>query len=279
MTVRSNLWKRICFILTLSALVGSGLAAALPASASSEPIPYTSYPTPTSNITSLPYKATGKMLYTLNGLGSFCTATVITSGNSATIATAGHCLKNIGPGGAWAQDIVFIPGQNGCDACRPYGTFPAVFLSVEGPYANTTSYDYDAGFFKVGTNGSGQTIAQAVGFSAGYLFNYSDRNELLFSIGMPGGPWGGFQVMNCPSTYGGTLDRGAGPDATLIGCDWTEGGFSGGPLVKKFSYNLVSFTNILEGVLSANFVPGNDKIIATYWGQDALNSFNAVQNV
>ncbi len=253
-------------------------AVVTPAFAASEPIPYTSFPTPVSNITSIPYRATGKMLYTLGGVAKFCTATYISSNNVATISTAAHCLREIGPTGAWATNVVFIPGQNGCSTCRPYGTFPLAFGAVAGGYATTTSYDYDVGFFKVATNGSGQTIAAAVGYRDGYSFNYSDRNEQLFAIGMPGGPWGGFQVMNCASAYGGTLDRGPGPDATLVGCDWTEGGASGGPLIKKFSYNFASFTNVQQGVVSAGFTPPNEKLIITYWGQDALNAFNVVQN-
>lgn len=169
---------------------------------------------------------------------------------------------------------MFVPATHYGDA--PFGTWTFRLLTVTNGWFNSAHDDLDVGFVVVNKN-SGATIEATVG-GFGYTFNDPTRDQLYTLLGYPAdGAWaGGNYQMVSHSKYGGTVNLSTGPDTTKLGGDWTVGGASGSPVVKKFSGTAASFTNKLTHVVHGVPAIGGDVFYAAYFGDGAFNAYNTV---
>jgi Trypsin len=131
----------------------SRLDAAMPRAFGSFGIPYTtarvglgagtSTAAPTSpNFLSAtyPYRASGKLLFSVAGETYFCSATVIRRG---LVLTAAHCVQDFGGGSSFYRSFTFRPahyGRTGATSAQiqPYGAWTANAVSVASSWSNGT---------------------------------------------------------------------------------------------------------------------------------------------
>lgn len=88
--------------------------------------------TPTSAVTTYPYRAAGKLFFTTPTGNKTCSASVI---SPRVVFTAGHCVHN-GNGSAtgWFSNFMFVPAFN--NGTAPYLSWSASFISSIGIWTN-----------------------------------------------------------------------------------------------------------------------------------------------
>lgn len=128
----------------------------------------------------------------------------------------------------WDSFAEFIPAYNGAAAnFDPFGIFVATSFSTTSNWLNSGDISVDEGAMQVGTNGSGQTLGQAVGWD-GFAWNWS-TSENFTAFGYPvASPYrGNFMVEDIASTASSLNLGGQGQPLIGIGNPMT-GGSSGG---------------------------------------------------
>jgi V8-like Glu-specific endopeptidase len=102
-------------------------------------------------------------LFSGTGGGHFCTASVVASPGEDLLITAAHCINGgTASGGAYSQDLEFIPGYR--DGQAPYGVWKVKQLLVAPQWITGSDPDLDVGFAVVAPN-DGRTIQDVVGAS------------------------------------------------------------------------------------------------------------------
>lgn len=153
----------------------------------------------------------GRLFFTVPGSGDYlCSANVVSSNNRDVIATARHCVADVGSGRVYAN-FRFAPAYNRGNA--PYGWWN---WRSAGWRIDDTGPGGDNAFIVLATGGnSGGHVQDAVGGS-GIGFNWGTGNY-AHAIGLPGsvdyavwcegqpynGPSGGVQIPNCNGLSGG----------------------------------------------------------------------------
>jgi hypothetical protein len=153
----------------------------------------------------------GRLFFTNPGVGDYvCSANVIAAGNRDVIATARHCVMDIGSGRTYTN-FRFAPAYNRGNA--PYGWWN--WRSM-GWRVDDTSPGGDNAFIVLATGGnSGAHVQDVVGGSGGG-FNWA-TGSYAHAIGLPAsvdyavwcegqpydGPSGGVQIPNCNGLSGG----------------------------------------------------------------------------
>jgi V8-like Glu-specific endopeptidase len=181
--------------------------------------------------TSPAVRTSGKVFFTLGGWDYVCSGSAVSSPDSSTVLTAGHCVNEGGDGvtsGAYATHFVFVPGYR--DGLAPYGTFAATHLATTSGWRTAGDFDVDVAFANVGPNSAGRTLVQAVGGQA-IAFN-RPRGGPVTVLGYPAAaPFTGERLTYCA----GRLQQDTialSPDQGLR-CDMTPGS-SGGPWLAGF---------------------------------------------
>ena len=87
-----------------------------------------------------PYRAIGKLVFTIGGSKAWCSASLI---RLSVIVTAAHCIQNFGGGATIFADWKFKPGHWGASGAgdaqtKPYGAFNWAFLIRASSWANGT---------------------------------------------------------------------------------------------------------------------------------------------
>lgn len=191
-----------------------------------------------------PHRWVGRLSFTTPSGTSYCSATSI-SGN--VMLTAAHCVYD-STNNRFYSNWVFSPAYRLGSA--PYGTFPATtcwvlnsWIGLSGSYSINSWAPHDVAVCKMGTNSSGTTLNNAVGFMGrqwnwGYVRNFftlgypfRDSSDALlpdaggflrtctaesfqqttevrgmgcsFGRGISGGPW---MIGYAPSTVAGAAD-------------------------------------------------------------------------
>ncbi len=203
----------------------------------SYPYPYTSFNVPTGDYKATPYLVNGKIFFTNNGSNYVCSGTSIGSSEGSSdeneVWTAGHCVvnTNLSSPGVWDSSAEFIPAysvnKKGI-VKEPFGVFVASNFESATNFIDNGDISVDEGAMHVGTNSSGQTLGQAVGWD-GFAWNYSS-DEQFVTFGYPAAsPYNGNAMVEdiaaSASTY--TWPSGAGQPLIGIGSPMT-GGSSGG---------------------------------------------------
>jgi len=87
------------------------------------------------NTTSWPYRTGVRMLFTSNGVGYWCSGSMI---DPTHVLTAGHCSYY---GGYWSENVFVIPGYD--NGYMPYGYSNGITLTTWAGWVNNSLWDYD----------------------------------------------------------------------------------------------------------------------------------------
>lgn len=232
------------------------------------PAPYTGYCAGCFNSmwTSYPWRAMGKLFFTIPGKGNYvCSASVA---SNRAIWTAGHCVYSPELR-KWHTNMVFVPAYRNGDA--PFGTF-AVFSqsALSGWTAGSSNANaYDIAMLAV-RDRAGRKVSSWVG-SLGFTYNL--RTDQHFNaFGYPANLKSGLFLMTCQASTA-RLDTRFRPSAVGIGCNM-EGGSSGGPWLVRFNPYVASNSNFVNGVVSYGYTNRRGEFYASYFGSGALNLYN-----
>jgi hypothetical protein len=153
----------------------------------------------------------GRLFFTNPGVGDYvCSANVVAANNRDVVATARHCVMDIGSGRTYAN-FRFAPAYNRGNA--PYGWWN--WRSM-GWRIDDTSPGGDNAFIVLATGGNANAHVQDVVGGSGLGFNWA-TNSYAHAIGLPAsvdyavwcegqpydGPAGGVQIPNCNGLSGG----------------------------------------------------------------------------
>jgi hypothetical protein len=243
-----------------------------------------------------PYRAIGKLFYTVPGDGDFtCSAASVSSANLSVVWTAGHCLAT--PGVGFHADFLFVPAFHGHGAAvnLPFGTWTASVAATLVGWLQEGFYEYDVGALALAPGGlTDMRVGEAVGF-LGFAANLP-RRQHWHAIGYPverqsppspGPPFDGGHQEVCAAAFAAN-DQPTGllnvdPPAVGIGCD-QSGGASGGPWVLDLS-GVAEFTNLINGNNSYRYFgcaprdACNLELYSPYFGVGALNLMQFAEQI
>lgn len=153
----------------------------------------------------------GRLFFTNPGVGDFvCSANVVSANNRDVIATARHCVADVGAGKVF-QNFRFAPAYNRGNA--PYGWWT---WRSAGWRIDDTGPGGDNAFIVLNRGGNANAHVQDVVGGSGIGFNWP-TNNYAHAIGLPAavdyavwcegqpfdGPSGGVQIRNCFGMSGG----------------------------------------------------------------------------
>jgi V8-like Glu-specific endopeptidase len=204
-----------------------------------------------------PVAATTGVLYvTIAGSDYACSGSVVRSLSRDLVVTAGHCVHG-GPGGAFAQNVVFVPGFRYGTA--PYGLWAARYLTTTAAWAVRRDFEADTGFVLLNTR-RGNHVQQVVG-AQDIAFNAA-RDATQYVFGYPKlPPFNGDTLVYCAGTptsdpYGGT--------SLGLRCSMT-GGASGGPWLTGLGTQRPGY-GAVDAVISFYYLNDPHTIYGTYFG-------------
>ncbi len=189
------------------------------------------------------YRATGRVLFTVNGGNWICSASVATDTRAdiSVILTAGHCAFDQATH-TFATNWMFIPEFDTRDtytcSVATYGCWTADRLVVHAGFANRTGFDqtatqHDWAFAVVDADGAGTTQLDATVGSFPIAFRSYSSGTPVAAFGYPaGGKYSGNNDLIYCSNSLGTDPYNLGRTYKLS-CDMT-GGSSGGPWLTGF---------------------------------------------
>ncbi|MEU7174429.1 hypothetical protein ABZ949_23415 [Micromonospora tulbaghiae] len=179
----------------------------------------------------------GKIFYTssTDGLGHYCSASVVNSPARNMVFTAAHCVHD-GPGRDWhTANWMFVPSYR--NGAQPYGTWDWSTLAVPSGWISTRERQYDVAVALV--YGS-RSIVDAVG--ANGLLTGGGRAYHYDIFGYPSNKDSGEVQWVCSGT-----SRDAGSNRIEMNCGF-GGGSSGGPWY--YSYDNTTRRGDVHGVMS-----------------------------
>ena len=225
------------------------------------PPPHTTFFVLNSLYGTYPYKAIGKVFFSLSGSNYVCSGSAV--GNKAVL-TAGHCVSDGGKK-VWATNWTFVPAYK--NGAKPYGTWPAFWMTTFTAWLNSGQWGRDVGFAAV-TNQNGKTLAKTVGY-LGFAWNYS-RKQHWNVFGYPSAsPWDGQWMVETQASLA-SIYTAPNPDTTGVGTSQRPG-FSGGPWILKFVPGSTGANNYANGVNSMYFIDNPDQIFSPYFDTNVKN--------
>jgi hypothetical protein len=229
--------------------------------------------------TSLPAKDVGVLYFTTpSGGGAWCTASVVVAGDRDLVLTAGHCVydKNYVAtnGSGWMGNYQFCPATNGGANQTPYGCWPGRGAVTNWSWLNNRDGSYDFGFVLLGTNSSGQHIADALGNQFGVEWN-QPRGSTYMIFGYPGvAPYNGVNPAWCYGTAINYAGSGYNPDMIGVACSNMNHGASGGPWLRQYSFS--SGWGYVDSVNSGGLA-GDPHIYGSYFDTTFEDVYNYAQ--
>ncbi|UFR06297.1 peptidase [Streptomyces sp. Go40/10] len=195
----------------------------------------------------------GRVFFTFQGRTASCTGNAVTSQNSSTVLTAGHCVKYQG---SWHTNWVFVPGYDNGNA--PYGQWTAATTLTTPQWEASEDINYDVGAAVVSPV-NGRTLTSVVG-AQGIQFN-GGYTKPMYSFGFPAAsPYDGTKLVYCSGTSSKDFlfsqDHG-------LGCNMT-GGSSGGPWFTGFTE--ASGTGLQVSVNSFGYTFLPNRMFGPYFG-------------
>lgn len=197
-----------------------------------------------------PYSAVGKLNFKVDGLESYCSASLILN---SVIVTAAHCMQDYGAGTIRFDSHVFKPASY--EGSTPYGEWTPLAAVWPNTWSKGTdvgrdsAVDNDLAVMILAKNAAGQFISEVVG---GHL-NYGWNNYSFVKSKKTGNIWtAAVTTLGYPGLLdnGDIMQRSDGPSylATINeahqifqGSTFT-GGSSGGPWIVNFGYENPSFS-------------------------------------
>jgi hypothetical protein len=227
----------------------------------------------------LVYRATGRVLFAMDGQYWICSGTVVTetASDRSIVLTAGHCAYDQA-NQTFATDWVFIPEFDAgpvlfdC-ASAPRGCWSATSLVVSGAFASRTRFDAiaaqaDWAFAVLGPGGHQATALDASVGSFPIGFSTVKTGTALTALGYPAGaPYDGTQLVFCNGKTGydpRLLNR-----TYRLACTMT-GGSSGGPWLRGLTTSgdtgtLTSLNSYTYGDTAAMHGPTFDTRTRAAW--------------
>lgn len=164
----------------------------------------------------------GKVFFSTPEGDFVCSGNLVASENQSTVATAGHCLHDGGPGAEFADNYVFAPAYD--EGESEYGLWAAEELVATEEWIAAGDMSYDVGFAVIEEQ-EGLTLEEAVGGASPIAFN-QDSSQYYTAYGYPAAaPYDGETLETCS---GYAQDSPVTPSTFGIPCSMT-GGSSGGP--------------------------------------------------
>jgi V8-like Glu-specific endopeptidase len=215
-----------------------------------------------------PFRAHGRVFFTLGGEDFACSGTSVASSNSSVVLTAGHCVFDRGgPVSNWA----FVPAYE--DGAAPFGVWNAEQLATPAKWRRKANLSYDIGAVVVAVDERGRSLTDVVG-GRGIAFNQK-RRKTYQSFGYPAIPsptapeFDGEREYRCTSKLAGNDDPpGRGPNTLFIPCDMTGGSSGGGWVsggvllsVNSYSYCEDDLGLICDGRLYGPYLDGTAKAL------------------
>jgi hypothetical protein len=153
----------------------------------------------------------GRLVFSVPGKGDYlCSANVVTSNNRDVIATARHCVMDIGTGQTYSN-FRFAPSYDRGSAPQGWWNWRSMGWRIDD-----TSPGGDNAFIVLATGGNGNRHVQDAVGSSGIGFNQpsnsyahglgipADKDYAVWCEGQPyDGPQGGVQIPNCNGLSGG----------------------------------------------------------------------------
>ncbi|GII00602.1 trypsin-like serine peptidase [Planobispora takensis] len=175
----------------------------------------------------------GKVFFTQGGQNYVCSASVVNSRGRNMLATAAHCVYDVG---GWSKNWIFIPAYSYVKGKhnKPFGTWTVSRAVIEPEWARGFDPDFDYSFITVRPL-AGRNIANVVG-AQGIKWNQPATVSMRI-FGYPAElPWNGSRVVSCLQTT--ELDT--VPEAGIANHRFARctlnGGSSGGPWVSNYSF-------------------------------------------
>jgi hypothetical protein len=196
------------------------------------------------------------------------------------------------PGVGFNTNFLFAPARRaGAD---PYGTWTAKTAITTSGWLNNALPEFDLGALVMTLGGtSNLTIGQTIG-GLGFLYNAARQQHWHIpgypaaarnpNSTPPGAQFDGEHQEICAANWA-TDDQPSGnaaiPKAIGVGCDQTDG-VSGAPFIVNYS-GVADQNNFLNGQATYRYSgpnpPENLKLFSPYFGDAAINLFNAAQAV
>ncbi|RSN68573.1 trypsin-like serine peptidase [Actinomadura sp. WAC 06369] len=177
----------------------------------------------------MPAQTVGKLYYTRNGSGYYCSAATINSSNRNTIWTAGHCVTDGSEN--WYSNFAFVPDFH--DGKRPFGTWTGRSWAAPNGYFDGKNHRYDMAAIALNLN-NGRRVGDVVGYQ-GYRFGETYNETTFHDTRAFGYPQNTHPARSGISSNKLRFCVGyAATDALYkrIGCDM-GGGSSGGPWITE----------------------------------------------
>ncbi|WP_369394815.1 serine protease [Streptomyces sp. CG1] len=209
-------------------------------------------------------KTSGRVFFTFQGRTASCSGNAVTSQNSSTIITAGHCVKYQG---SWHTNWVFVPAYNNGQA--PYGQWTASKTLTTPQWEASEDINYDVGAAVVaplnGQKLTSVTGGQGIQFNGGY-------NKQMYDFGFPAAsPYDGTKLIYCSGNS--SKDFLFSKDHSL-GCSMT-GGSSGGPWFTGFSETAGTGQQVSVNSFGYTFLP--NRMFGPYFGDEAKALYDKAQ--
>ncbi|MBA0054167.1 peptidase [Streptomyces sp. AJS327] len=207
----------------------------------------------------------GRVFFTYDGRQASCSGNAVTSENSSTVMTAGHCVKM---DGNWHTDWVFVPGYDNGEA--PHGKWTASETLTTPQWEASEDINYDVGAAVVGEL-DGKKLTDVVG-GQGLAFN-GEHNQDMYAFGFPAAdPYDGERLIYCSGTTfkDPLLSNDHGMD-----CDMT-GGSSGGPWFTDFDES--TGQGLQSSVNSFGYVFLPNTMFGPHFGADAETLYQTAQS-
>jgi V8-like Glu-specific endopeptidase len=178
----------------------------------------------------------------------FCTASVVASPGKDMLITAAHCINSGKGKGAYANDVVFIPGYR--DGNAPYGVWTPARMLVAPGWIHDSDPDLDVGFVVLkpldGKNIEDVLGAEQLGIDARYRY----------SVRVTGYPASADAPVTCRN-----LTTKKSPTQLQFECEGFTGGTSGSPWVTRF--DPLTRTGTIVGVIGG-YQQGGDTSAISY---------------
>ncbi len=224
-----------------------------------------------------PYRAIGKLFFSIPGEGDFvCSASIVETPNLSSVWTAGHCVYSAGIG--FHDNIIFAPAR--FEGTNPFATWTANKIFIPAGW-ELGMLEYDSAGLTMfrGGPGAANFLVGQVG-TLGITFN-QPRQQHWEIRGYPAAaPFNGEHHHVCASTWAANDQpdgtAGVDPQTIGVGCDMT-GGSSGGAWLLDLNDDKAHGTHI-NGNVSYGYINRPDEYYSPYFSDAQINIYTALEN-
>ncbi len=215
-----------------------------------------------SNQSNLPYRAVGKVFFTMDGFNYVCSGSSI--GGSAVL-TAGHCVSD--GNGNYVTNWVFVPEFYNFTSPLPF-PWVATQLLTFPEFLNGGDLGRDVGFAVVKGLQNGVAISASLSDSVGHLGFAWNQNPTALNWSAFGYPIIYYTGLEMIQTVATTACRNPLQTPASVGIgSYLKSGASGGPWVLDFLPTLTDLNLNYVGGLNSYITPSGQQVYTPYFDQ------------